>query len=95
MDVVLTNQFNRHVRGQVLVSALKVVVQIGEEIVGQFSRGELETWLRKPNGEIANDRTTLMAVPNGVALAVADKVPMWPLGDPILRRLKTIVAAGQ
>lgn len=88
MYLTLRDRWNRATRADVIVTDGEVVLKIDQELMGRFPRQQVSNWLEHPDGEIENGQTVLMAVPNGVALGIGDEVPMWPLHDAALSRLR-------
>jgi hypothetical protein len=91
MHMKLIDTFGNEVMATIVVTANDVYIRVKGDIVGQFTRSELAEWLADPVEEISSQKTSFMAVPNGIAIAVRDIVPMWPLRDDVERRLKVTV----
>lgn len=91
MRIELTNKFNRPTDVDITITDHEVVFSLDHVVIGVFKRVTLNNWLTSPVSDIGDASTTLMAVPNGVALAIDDVVPMWPLSDTTLDWLRDSV----
>lgn len=89
----LKDTFDHDVMATVVVTASQVFMRVKGDVVAQFDRRSLKEWLWDPVEEIRSRQTTLMVVPNGVAVGVDSTVPMSRLPDDVFRRLKVTVAA--
>lgn len=87
----LINRWGRDVTALVHVESLHVKMSIGGCVVGVADRQYLHHWLRDPDGMFAYDQMAWMPAGNGIALAIDDEVPMWPLQDEALSRLRELV----
>lgn len=96
MIINLLNQFGHPVRIEIWFTQTEIVVINSRDraILGAFDREAFADWLTEREGELSAGDVTWMGIPNGVALAVEDTAPMWPLSDEALYLLRTNLLSG-
>lgn len=91
MLIHLRDTWGRTIFVEVIVGLQTVSLTCSDAVVGIGNREYLHDWLREPEGVYAYDRIMWLCAGNGVALAIDDLVPAWPLADPVLAELRGYV----
>jgi hypothetical protein len=73
---------------EVLVRRDTVELRLRDALVGVADREDLRRWLRHPVSVFAYDDLAWIATPTGIALAIDDVVPPWPLPDHVAAGLR-------
>lgn len=91
MVIKLLDAWGRSVFVEVIAGLHTVTLWCRDAIVGIANRDYLHAWLREPEGAYAYDGMMWMRTGNGVALAIDDIVPAWPLADAVLAALRAYI----
>ena len=92
MIITLLDTWGRQVLAEIVVGRHTVELWCRDVIVGVGSREYLHNWLRDPVGAYAYDEMMWMSLGGfGVALAIDDVVPAWPLSDAVVENLRAYV----
>ena len=87
----LLDRWGRQVQAEFVIHRDTVEAWCNDASVGIVARDAFRDWLQAPEGSFAYDEVSWMVAGNGVALAIQDSVPCWPLDDAVLNDLRSKV----
>ena len=86
--IAVQDDAGREATVEVLIRRDTVELRLGDALVGVAGREDLRRWLHDPVSVFAYDDLVWIATPTGIALAIEDAVPPWPLPEHVAAGLR-------